>query len=117
MIARENIVSADDILEAVQAGRLALEPMDSSTFGIDIISIRFDELSNAEVLWRETINMTPVADPMGAVAALEQPNEGVVMVAVEYQYVPVFAGHIVDSFDMHEVAFSRGRGSPVVNRE
>ena len=117
LIARNNIVSSGDIAEAIEAGRLAFEPMDSTSFGVDIISIRFDDLANPEILWRETVNMSPVADPVGSVSALQQANEGVVMVAVEFEYDPVFAGHIISTFDMQEVAFSRGRRSPVVNRE
>ena len=117
LIARTNIVSNNDVAEAVEAGRLAFEPMDSSAYGVDIISMRFDELGTPEILWRETVNMSPIADPIGSVAALQAPNEGVVMVAVEFEYVPIFAGHIISTFDMQEVAFSRGRRSPVVTRE
>lgn len=117
LIARTNIVSDNDIAEAIEAGRLAFEPMDSSAYGVDIISMRFDELGTPEIVWRETSNMTPIADPIGAVAALQAPDEGLVMVAVEFEYEPIFAGHIISTFDMQEVAFSRGRRSPVVNKE
>jgi len=117
LIARNNVVSDNDVAEAIEAGRLAFEPMNSSAYGVDVISMRFDEMGVPEIVWRETVNMTPIADPIGSVAMLQTPNEGVVMVAVEFEYEPIFARHIISTFDMQEIAFSRGRRSPVVSRE
>lgn len=116
LIARKNIVTDADIYDAIEAGRLAFEPLDSSSFGVDIVSIRFDDFADGQILWRETVNMTSVSDALGSVAALEDANEGVVMVSVRYQFEPLFVGMVVDSFEMSEVAFSRGRNSPVVTR-
>ncbi len=116
LIARQNIVSNADIADAVEAGRLAFEPIDSSSFGVDIVSIRFDDDAASEIVWRETVNMTPVPNPLGAVSALEDSNEGVVMVSVVYEFTPLFAKFAVSSFGMREVGFSRGRNSPVINR-
>lgn len=118
LIARVNVVSDADINEAIEAGRLAFEPLDSSSFGVDVVSIRFDdETGDGEIVWRETENMSPAADPLASVQALEQAGEGVVMVSVEYDYQPIFAGFVIDAFTMTEVAFSRGRRSPVVSRQ
>ncbi len=117
LLARENIVSDVDVSEAIEAGRLALEPLDIASLGIDIISIRFDEDAASEIVWRETVNMTPVADPLSDVSALEDSNEGVMMVAVQYDYEPMFAGFVIDTVEMQEVAFSRGRSTPVIVRE
>lgn len=116
LIARQNVVSEGDIDEAIEAGRLAFEPIDSSSYGVDIVSIRFDEDANSEIVWRETRNMSPVSDPLGAVEAVEAPDEGVVMVSVQYGYEPLFVGFVFDAFDMQERAFSRGRSTPVVLR-
>ncbi len=116
LVARNNIVNSADILEAVEAGKLAFEPLDSSSYGVDIVSIRFDENANGQIVWRETVNMTPVADPLASVTALEQPDEGVVMVSVVYNYEPLFAGFVMSAFGMQETAYSRGRSSPVITR-
>ncbi len=116
LIARENIVSDIDIDEAIEAGRLAFEPMDASSYGVDIVSIRFDEDAEGEIVWRETFNITPV-DALTAVIDLAAPNEGVVMVSVSYEYNPVFSNFIVGSIQMNEVAFSRGRRASVITRE
>lgn len=119
LLARQNSVNATDLNEAVQAGRLAFEPLPNASFGVDIVSFRFDEDANTEIVWRETVNMTPVADAISRVDALQEADEGVLMVVVKYQYNPLFAGFIMNGFtstvvDMQEVAFSRGRRSPVV---
>ncbi len=117
LVTRQSIVSASDISEAIEAGRLAFEPLDSSSYGVDIVSIRFDENANSEIVWRETFNMSPVADPLANVVALEQPDEGVVMVSVVYNYQPLFTGFVMSAFEIQETAFSRGRSSPVVTKE
>jgi len=116
LVARQGIINSTDIAEAIAAGKLAFEPLDSSSYGVDIVSIRFDENANSEIVWRETVNMTPVADPLGSVIALEQADEGVVMVSVVYDYEPLFAGFVMSAFGIEETAFSRGRNSPVVTR-
>ena len=41
---------------------------------------------------------------------------GVVVVAVNYDFDPIFAGFIVDDILMQEISFARGRKTPVVNR-
>ena len=117
LITRENIVTAEDVTGAIEAGRLALEPMDSASYGVDIVSIRFDENADAAIIWRETFNMAPLPNALTAVAALQTANEGVVMVSVNYLYNPVFAGFAVGQISMGEVAFSRGRRASVILRE
>ncbi len=116
LITRENIVTDADIAEAIEAGRLAFEPINTASYGIDIVSIRFDENADTEIVWRETFNMAE-ADALSAVAALAATDEGVVMVSVSYEYNPVFSGFAVGQIDMGEVAFSRGRRTAVVARQ
>lgn len=117
LITRQGIVDDDDIFEAIEAGRLAFEPLDSSSYGIDIVSIRFDEDENTDILWRETVNMPPVADPYTAVDPLREANEGVLMVSVRYVFQPLFTAFISEDIVMSEVAFSRGRSSPSIARQ
>lgn len=117
LVSRTSSVSGSDVNEAIQAGRLAFEPMDDSSFGVDIISVRFDNNEDLEVVWRETQNMLPVQDLSTRFAALASPNEGAVMVAVQYNFEPVFAGFVAEEIAMQEIAFSRGRKSAVVNMQ
>lgn len=117
LITRENTVSATDINEAIEAGRLAFEPLDHSSYGVDIVSIRFNEDADTEIVWRETENMASVPDAEAAVAALATEDDGVVMVTVDYNYEPLFAGFIIEQFGMREVAFARGRSVPVITRQ
>lgn len=116
LVSRQNVVTQADIDEAIEAGRLAFEPLNSSSYGVDIVSIRFDEDANSEIVWRDTVNMPPVPDPLGAVSALEEADEGVVMVSVVYDYEPLFVGFVMTAFQMQEVAFSRGRSTPVITK-
>jgi Flp pilus assembly protein TadG len=117
LITRQRTVSEADIDEAVDGGRLAFETISSDTYGVDIVSIRFDEDGDPEIAWRETRGMSPKADVLEAVESLSEPNGGVVVVSVEYLFEPVFAGFVVDAIPMQEIAFARGRKSAVVSRE
>lgn len=119
LVAREAEVDSSMIDEAVWAGELALQPFDTTNYGVDIVSIGFDEDANPYVEWRETRNMTPNPDVLTAVASLAEEDEGVVVVSVEYQYDPLFLGFSMGDFTvgiipMEEIAFSRGRKSAIV---
>lgn len=116
LIARKEAVSTADINDAVEAARLAIEPFPTTTFGIDIVSIRFDEDGAPQVIWRDTRNMGPNDNAVASTATFGEPGEGVVIVSVVFRYEPVFAGFVIDEIPMMEVAFVRGRKSPVVNR-
>lgn len=116
LIARNNTVTQAEVNEAIEAGRLAFEPLNSTSYGVDIVSIRFDEDAEGEIVWRDTVNMSPVSDPLGSVDALATENEGVVMVSVQYVFDPVFANFTISGFTMREVGFSRGRSTPVINK-
>ncbi len=117
LVTRLPSVTTADIDEAINAGQLSLTPFPSDTFGVDIVSIRFDDDALPEIIWRETRNMTPNPDVLTDVAALAEAGNGVVVVSVQYLFEPLFAGFIVDQIPMQEIAFARGRRSATVNRE
>jgi len=117
LITRENVATDESIGEAIEAGRLAFEPLSTVSYGVDIVSMRFDEDSNSEIVWRETWNMTPVADPLGKVEALAAPDEGVVMVSIVYNYEPLISNFAIGEIAMQETAFSRGRSKSVITRK
>ncbi|MCF8495402.1 MAG: pilus assembly protein [Alphaproteobacteria bacterium] len=117
LITRERSVTTDQITEAVEAGELALQPYATDTYGVDIVSVEFDEDAEPQIVWRETRNMTPVPDVLTAVDALAEPDGGVLVVTVQYLFEPVFSNFVIGDIAMQERAFSRGRRSAVVNRE
>jgi hypothetical protein len=107
-----------EIEEAVTAGGLAFEPLDSSSYGVDIVSIRFDDDAQPEIVWRETTpGMAQNQNVLEDVASLAEADNGVVVVTVAYVFEPVFAGFVLNEMTMREVAFARGRRSAVVNME
>lgn len=117
LITRERVVNTGMIDEAINAGELAFQPMATGSYGVDIVSIRFDEDAEPEIVWRETLNMEADANVLERTASLADPNNGVVVVIAQYLYEPVFAGFVSETILMQEVAFARGRRSAVVNRE
>ncbi|HBR68484.1 MAG TPA: hypothetical protein DEA55_03815 [Rhodospirillaceae bacterium] len=117
LITRDQTVTATDLEEAVRAGELALTPFPTGSYGVDIVSISFDNNAVPQIVWRETRNMTPNPDVLNDVAALAEAGSGVVVVSVKYLFEPVFAGFIVDQIPMQEIAFARGRKSAIVNLE
>lgn len=116
LITRDREVSASDISEAIEAGELALTPYDVDAYGVEIVSIRFDDDANPEIVWSEIYgDISPNAGVLGDVASLAEPNGGVVVVSVEYLFEPVFSGFVVGDIPMRETAFARGRKSAVVS--
>ena len=119
LVAREAEIDSTLVDEAVWAGELALQPYDTTTYGVDIVSIGFDDDADAYIEWRETRNMTANPDVLTAVADLAEEGEGVMVVTIQYEYEPLFLGFSMGEFNvglipMEEIAFSRGRKSPVV---
>lgn len=115
LIARNREVDMALMTDIIRAGRMALEPYDTTDYGYDIVSVIFDEDGNSEVLWRITNNMNPNDNAIATVEnILELTNEGLVIVSTEYTYTPYFAEFVTDEIVMREVAFLRGRGSSVV---
>ncbi|MBL4804288.1 MAG: pilus assembly protein [Alphaproteobacteria bacterium] len=116
LIARHAEVDTARLNEAIQGGQQALLPLSDTSYGVDIVSIAFDDDGAPVIEWRETRNMVPIADVLTRVQALAEADEGVLVVAVEYLYEPLFAGFVVDDMQMQEIAFARGRKSAVIER-
>ena len=117
LIARNSTISAAGIDEAIRAGELALQPMPTGAFGVDVTSLSFDDSANPVIEWRETRNMTPMSDVLVRAATVAEAGEGVLIIGVQYQFEPVFAGFVINEIPMLEVAFARGRKSAVVELE
>lgn len=114
LVAREKTMTSDELEQAIEGARLAYEPYGLNEFGIDIVSVRFDENQEPEVLWRETRDMQPNEEAVASVAGLGEEGEGIVIVTVQYTYVPFFSQLFLEDFNMGEVAFTRGRRGPTV---
>lgn len=118
LITRARSVTMADVEEAVDAGELALMPFPTGSYGVEVISVRFDEDSVPEVVWSEIRgSIAPDPNVLNDVLSLAAPNEGVVVVNVEYDFEPLFAGFVIDQIPMRETAFARGRKSAVVSLE
>ncbi len=121
LVTRAPSVTTGDINEAINAGQLALQPYDTTSYGVDIVSVRFDDDAEPVIVWRETRNMTASANILDTVVPLAEAGNGVVVVTIQYQYNPLFAGFSMGEFSindtpMQERAFARGRKSAVVSR-
>ncbi len=114
LVARKSTLNMSEINEAVEAGRLALDPFDTSSYGVDIVSIFFDENGQSNVCWRHTVNMSPNQNVLASTNGLGASGEGVLAVTVKYRYAPDFSSHIISDINMQEVAFTRGRRSSVI---
>ena len=114
LIARNETMSGSSINNIVTAAELAYQPYASSGFGIDIASIEFDEDGNPIILWRETRNMLPDEAAIDSTIGLGSEGDGMIIVTTIYDYEPVFARHFMNTIEMREVAFTRGRKSPTV---
>lgn len=109
LIARNRSVTDGDLNEAIEGGRLSMAPYRTDSYGVDIVSLEFDEDSQVVSLWCETRNSTVNGNIIGNVANLAVPNEGLIAVTVRYNYVPTFSGFVFNEIQMQEVAYARGR--------
>jgi Flp pilus assembly protein TadG len=114
LVARDFTVNGSQIDEAVEAARLSFQPYTPFGFGIDMVSVEFDDDGNPSVIWRETQNMAPNEAAVDSIEGLGEDGDGMIIVTVRYTYVPHFAQMFIHNFNMQEVAFTRGRRSPVV---
>ena len=116
LVSREREIDQGELEEAILGGELAMAPGSIVTYGVDIVSIEFDDDANPEIVWRETRGMSANANVFDAVEPLAEEGEGVIVVTVEYTFQPLFAGFMFGDITMQEMAFTRGRKSTVVNR-
>lgn len=126
LVTRSRSVSEEDINQAIEAAGLAMAPYaDSSSIGIDIISVRFDDNDDPKEVWRrsrnlvvgEEIDSDPNKRTIDKSKGLGTTGEGAMIVTVIYDYVPTFGSAVIKEFRLRETAFARGRRSSVVSFE
>lgn len=117
LITRNGFISQGGIDDTVAAANLVIDPFDREPFGIDIVSIEFDEDNDPQIVWRETVNMTADGDLPGDAAGLGFDGEGVVAVTTVYEYEPFATGILTGNFTLRETSFMRGRRNAVVRLE
>ena len=116
LLARNRELDMNTVSDIVRAGRMALEPYDTQSYGYDIVSLQFDANGDETILWRVTENMPPNdAAIESAVNILELTSDGLVIVTTAFEYDPVFTEFVTDRIEMREVAFLKGRRSAVIN--
>lgn len=116
LVSRNISLTQSQIDDVVEAGKMAIAPYSTSTFGYDIVSIEFDDDAIPDVCWRETSdNILPDEDLVNDTEALGAPGEGIVVVSVTYTYEPHFASRLMGQLGMKELAFTRGRRVPIVS--
>lgn len=117
LIGRQEDVSDAEFDQAIQAGLLAMMPYDTGTMMIDVVSATFDASDDPLLLWQETsTGSAGNAQLLSSVAGLGVEGDGALVIEVTYQYVPLFAGHVIGTINMRERVFSRGRASTTVTR-
>jgi Flp pilus assembly protein TadG len=118
LVARNSTISSSSIDQAIDAGALAMLPYakTANDFGIDIVSVKFDDNANPTVIWRETRNMDPDDTAVGKSKGLGTSGEGAMVVTMVYDYKTTFGNIVIPSYRMRETAFSRGRHSSVVTK-
>ncbi len=116
LISRKPSVSLNDIDEAISAAKYALQPFETTSFGVDIVSIEYDDDDEPQICWRETRDTEQNLAVMESVAGLGVQGDGIMAVTVSFSYEPLFSYAITGPIQMQEVAYVRGRKSPVVEK-
>lgn len=117
LVAQNETLTDDALADIVAAGRLALQPYGTGSFGYDIAGVQFDGKEKTPVVrWRDVENMEINASLENRVAGLGDENEGVVAVTVEYIYRPFFTNFVVGEIKMAEISIARNRKGVFVSR-
>ncbi|MDY0009528.1 MAG: pilus assembly protein [Bdellovibrionales bacterium] len=118
LLARDRATNDAQIDDAIVAGRLALTPYNTDTYGVDIAGIQYvGSALTPTIRWRETVNMDENDNVLARSEGLGLQNEGVIAVTVRYTFRPFFAGYVMNDFVMSEEAYVRGRKGLFVARE
>jgi len=107
LITREKSVTTAMLDNYIEAGRLAYGNQDTTSYGVDIVSVEFDSFGVPQV---------PNPDAVTSTAGLGEADEGVVVVTVTYTYTPLFASLFTNDIIMTETSYLRGRRSDTVKR-
>jgi Flp pilus assembly protein TadG len=114
LISRNRTMDSANLNDIIAGSKLAFEPFSDADFGIDAVSVQFDENQNPDVIWRETQNMLPNQTALDNTAGSFEEGEGLIIVTVVYSYKPKFAQHFIGEIEFTEVAFARGRRSETI---
>lgn len=121
LLSRERSVTDADILEALEAARQAVLPLDDTNLGIDVVSVEYEQDSagneTVSTLWRETQNMDEDVSVLTDLQGLGDAGEGALAVVVKYEYEPIFSQFIFNKIEMREVAFVRSRKSSIIVKQ
>lgn len=114
---RGTSVTTADLTDAIAAGRLAIQPYSTASYGVDIAGIQFlNAALTPTVQWRQTQNMQAQTDILAKSQGLGAQNEGVVATTVMYSYQPFFSGYFTGAFSMKQQSFARGRKGTFVTK-
>ncbi len=117
LLAREDSVSTVILDDAVEAGKLAMMPYATGTFGVDVAGIQFNGGPTKPVqIWRDTVNMTANPNIVANATGLGDDKDGVLGVTVQYTFKPVFSGVFTGPLVMQEVSYARGRSGAFIPR-
>lgn len=114
LISRNRTMNTSDLTDIIEGAKLAFEPYPLVEFGVDVVSVEFDKFKNPQILWRHTENMPPNDTAVNSVKGLSDEGEGMVIVTVQYTYIPQFSHFFSGNLDFSEVAYTRGRRSATV---
>ena len=117
LVSRESTVSDATINDAIIAGKLAIMPYQTTSYGIDIAGIQYIGTSlTPTVQWRRTQNMQANTAVIPHSQGLGAQNEGVIAVTVTYKYEPYFSASFMNTISMSEESYVRGRKGLFVSK-
>lgn len=110
LLGRDTQISTAELNDCVEAGKLALMPYSTASYGVDVAGIQFvGGPTMPKVIWRDTVNMTPNANILSGATGLGKDQEGILGVTVQYTYTPIFSGFFSGPTVLTEVSYVRGR--------
>lgn len=118
LLTRNPTVTDTDINNAIEAGRMAIMPYDTTSYGVDIQGIQFigSDLTPTIEWHPAPYNMDMDQTMLDKSAGLGAEDEGVVGVTVQYIFKPYFSYYFTGPITMSEQSFARGRKGKFVTK-
>ncbi len=114
LVARNRTMDTANLQDIIEGAKLSFQPFGLVDFGIDVVSIEFDNQQDPQILWRHTENMQPNNTAVNSVKGMSEEGDGMIIVTVRYVYNPQFAHFFTGDFSFSETSFTRGRRSATV---
>ena len=118
LVTQQKDLTTTELNNIYQATDLILAPFPTAALSIGVASVTFtsDENATPTLAWTESRNGGTVDQPLTLATPFAAAGQSVIIVTVDYAYLPIFANFIFGPLAFSETIYARPRKSTDVKR-